>query len=68
MSITYDVFARKEHAEPLAQIGSVEVENSADVVEVSLAAYGPDSNWLEMLAVPRQEVVLVFSEYREPDQ
>jgi hypothetical protein len=68
MSITYDVFARKEHAEPLAQIGSVEVENSADVVEASLAAYGPDSNWLEMLAVPRKEVVLVFSEHREPGQ
>ena len=68
MSITYDVFARKEHAEPLAQIGSVEVEDPADVAEVSLAAYGPESNWLEMLAVPRQDVILVFSEHREPGQ
>jgi hypothetical protein len=34
MSITYDVFARKEHPEPLVYIGSVEVENPEDVYSV----------------------------------
>jgi hypothetical protein len=65
MSITYDVFARKEHPESLTYIGSVEVEHPDKVVEASLKTYGPESEWLEMIAVPHQEVTIVFSEQRE---
>lgn len=67
MSLIYDVFARKEYPEPLSYIGSVEVEQTDEVTEASLARYGPASDWLEMVAVPRQEVILVFSEHREPN-
>lgn len=62
MSITYDVFARKEHPEPLVYIGSVEVENPEEVTSASLKQYGPESDWLEMVAVPHQQVIVVFSE------
>jgi len=62
MSTTYDIFARKEHPEPLTYIGTVEVENSDTVNQASLAAYGPESEWLEMVAIPQPEVIVVFSE------
>jgi hypothetical protein len=62
MSITYDVFARKAHPEPLIYIGSVEVESAEDVIQASLKQYGPESDWLEMIAVPHQQVTVVFSE------
>ena len=62
MSITYDVFARKEHAEPLVYIGSMEVENAEEVAPASLKQYGPESDWLEMIAVPHKQVIVVFSE------
>lgn len=62
MVTTYDVYARKEHPDPLTYIGSVEVEDSDEVSQVSLAAYGPDSEWLEMVAIPQQEVIVVFPE------
>lgn len=61
MSTTYDIFARKEHPEPLTYIGSVEIENSDEVNQVSLATYGPESEWLEMVAIPKSAVILVFS-------
>ena len=66
MKTTYDLFARKQHAEPLAYIGSVEVESAAEVAEASLQQYGPAHEWLEMVAVPRQAVILVFSEKGSP--
>ena len=62
MSLTYDVFARKEHPEPLVYIGSVEVESAEEIVPASLKQYGLDSGWLEMIAVPHQQVIVVFSE------
>jgi hypothetical protein len=62
MSLTYDVFARKEHPEPLVYIGSVEVESAEEIVPASLKQYGPESDWLEMIAVPHQQVIVVFSE------
>ena len=62
MSTTYDVFARKEHPEPLTYIGSVKIENSDEVNQASLAAYGPESEWLEMVAIPQQEMIVVFPE------
>lgn len=62
MSTTYDVFARKEHPEPLVYIGSVEVESAEEIVPASLKQYGPESDWLEMIAVPHQQVIVVFSE------
>lgn len=66
MGIAYDVFARKEYPEPLTYIGSVEVDSADDVSRVSLEQYGPESEWLEMVAVPRDKVILVFSEQKEP--
>lgn len=65
MSTTYDLFARKEYPEPLTYIGSVVVEDADDVVRISLESYGPESNWVEMVAVPRQQVIMVFSEHKE---
>jgi hypothetical protein len=65
MSATYDIFARKEHPEPLIYIGSVEVEAGANVNAACLARYGPETEWLEMVAVPHQHVILVFSDKEE---
>jgi hypothetical protein len=62
MPTTYDIFARKEHPEPLLYIGSLEVEQAGQVAQASLEQFGPESLWLEMIAVPRQAVILVFSE------
>ncbi len=61
----FDVFARKEHQEPLLQIGSIEAENAEAAKVASLETFGPADEWLEMLAVPREAVVLVFSEHQE---
>ncbi len=65
MAIIYDIFARKQHPEPLVYIGSVEVENPEEVAAASLQRYGPESEWLEMVAVPQQQVIVVFSEKQE---
>lgn len=65
MRTTYDVFARKEHAEPLVYIGSVEVDNNEDVAKRSLEQYGPESDWIEMVSAPHNKVIVVFSEQKE---
>ena len=65
MTIRFDIFARKEHPEPLVYIGSVEVDSADQVAEASLAEYGPETDWIEMLAVPHQEMITVFSEQQE---
>jgi len=65
MSTTYDVFARKEHPEPLVYIGSVEVDKTDDATSAALKAYGPESEWLEMVAVPHQYIAVVFSDNEE---
>lgn len=65
MPTTYDVFARKTHPDFLEYIGSIEIDNPVDVSRISLETYGPESEWIEMLAVPRQKVITVFSEYGE---
>jgi hypothetical protein len=65
MAIIYDIFARKQHPEPLVYIGSVEVERAEEVATTSLRRYGPESAWLEMVAVPQQQVIIVFSEKQE---
>ena len=65
MTIRFDIFARKEHPEPLVYIGSVEVDSADQVAEASLAEYGPETEWIEMLAVPYQEMITVFSEQQE---
>ena len=62
MSTSYDIFARKKHPEPLAYIGSIEVEPGEQVVQASLEQFGPESEWLEMVAVPHKAVIVVFSE------
>lgn len=59
---TYDIFARKEHPEPLIYIGSVEAATTDDISRVSLKQFGPESDWLEMVAVPHGEVIVVFPE------
>ncbi|MEM7343552.1 MAG: hypothetical protein AAF485_04870 [Chloroflexota bacterium] len=61
MSIKYDIFARKEHAEPLIQIGSVDIEDPTEIETMSLTQFG-ESEWVEMVAVPHQAIQVVFSE------
>jgi hypothetical protein len=65
MPTTYDIFARKEHPEPLVYIGSIEVETPEEVAVMSLQQYGPESAWLEMVAVPQQQIIVVFSAQEE---
>ena len=65
MSTTYDIFARKEHAEPLVYIGSGEAHKDADVTPTGREKFGPESEWLEMVAVPHQQVIVVFPEKEE---
>ncbi len=65
MAIIYNIFARKQHPEPLVYIGPVEVEHPEEVAAASLQQYGPESEWLEMIAVPKQQVIVVFSEKQE---
>lgn len=61
MSTTYDVFARKEYPEPLIYIGSVEVDDPTQASKTVLEKYGPESAWLEMVIVPHEEIIVVFS-------
>ena len=65
MSKSYDVFARKEHPEPLVHIGSIEVDNADKATSAALEKYGPESEWLEMVVVPHQYLTVVFSESEE---
>ena len=51
--------------EPLAYIGSIEIDDPAQAAEISLEQYGPESKWLEMVAVPHQALTVVFSEESE---
>jgi hypothetical protein len=62
MPTTYLIFARKEHAEPLKCIGSVEAKDDPGAVAASLARYGPARAWLEMIAVPQPKIYPVFPE------
>jgi len=68
MPTTYAIFARKEYPEPLVYIGSIDVDDPAEVSKLSLEKYGPEDDWIEMLAVPHQDVITVFSENGEDDQ
>jgi hypothetical protein len=68
MSLAYDVFARKEYAEPLTYVGSVEVEEAAGVARACLDTYGPESEWLEMVAAPQTAVYRVFSKEQEASE
>ena len=61
----YDVFARKEYPEPLTYIGSIEADSDDAAIEGSLKKFGPESEWIEMLAVPQQEIITVFSASKE---
>ncbi len=65
MTTTFDVFARKEYPEPLVYVGSIDVDDGEDTAKVSLEKFGPDSEWIEMLAVPHHKIVTVFSEHEE---
>ena len=62
MTQTYDIFARKEYAEPLTHIGAVDAPGPGDVAGIALATFGPAENWLEMIAAPRRKIMVVFSE------
>ncbi len=63
---TYDVFARKEYAEPLVYIGSVEANNDENASQLSLNTFGPESEWIEMITVPHDKLIIVFTEQLEP--
>jgi 1,2-phenylacetyl-CoA epoxidase PaaB subunit len=68
MNLRYDIFARKTHPEPLVYIGSVEAIDANDAIKASLEKYGPEREWLEMVAVPHQAVIVVFPEPEEGSQ
>jgi len=46
-------------------MGSVQVEKPEEVAQASLEKFGPESAWLEMIAVPKQQVIVVFAEKQE---
>jgi hypothetical protein len=62
--IIYNVFARKEYPEPLTYIGSIEADSDDTAIEGSLKEFG-ENDWIEMLAVPQQEIITVFSAAEE---
>jgi hypothetical protein len=41
------------------------VNEAGEAARASLEKYGPESEWLEMVAVPHQQVIQVFPEPKE---
>ena len=60
----YDIFARKEYPEPLIYIGSIEADSNDAAIKGSLKEFG-ESDWIEMLAAPQQDIITVFSASEE---
>ena len=51
---TWVVFARKEYAEALTQVGTLELEPGQAVAERARQEYG--EQWLELVAIPEKRI------------
>ena len=51
----WEVFARKEYAEPLHHVGTV-TEEDEDLALVSARAIYDEQPWIEMIIVPRMSI------------
>jgi len=54
------VYARQKYDEPLHEIGTVEADD-VDLAKVYAQSIFDEFAWVEMVIVPRQEVVTVIS-------
>jgi 1,2-phenylacetyl-CoA epoxidase PaaB subunit len=51
----WEVFARKEYAEPLHHVGTV-TEEDPDLALVSARSIYDEQPWIEMIVVPRESI------------
>ncbi len=65
MSKIYTIFARKKHANPLEDIGTVTAASDDEASQLALQTYGPESQWIEMMLAPQPAIITVFSEQIE---
>lgn len=63
--IIYEVFARKNHEEPLMHVGSVNAPND-DLAKVHAWTAYDEETWVEMCVVRRQEVIPVLNSEGKP--
>jgi 1,2-phenylacetyl-CoA epoxidase PaaB subunit len=56
----YDVFARKARADPLRHVGRV-VAPDDDLAQAYARATYDEERWVEMVIVPREAVITVWS-------
>lgn len=61
----YEVFARKNHEEPLLHVGSVNAPNDELAKVHAWTAYD-EEKWVEMCVVPRREVIPVLNPEEKP--
>lgn len=57
--MTYLVFARTKHSEPLVSLGTVDAPDADAARETALQAF-PDDEWIEMIAVPQASALTVI--------
>ena len=53
--VVWEVFARKEYAEPLHHVGTV-TEGDEDLALVSARSIYDEQPWIEMIIVPRNSI------------
>jgi 1,2-phenylacetyl-CoA epoxidase PaaB subunit len=53
--VVWEVFARKEYAEPLHHVGTV-TEGDVDLALVSARSIYDEQPWIEMVIVPRDSI------------
>lgn len=61
----YEVFARKNHEEPLAHVGSVNAPNHELAKVYAWTAYDEET-WVEMCVVSRREIIPVLNPEEKP--
>jgi 1,2-phenylacetyl-CoA epoxidase PaaB subunit len=63
----YEVFARKTRQEPLRQVGSVVAPDDDLAMAYARATYD-EERWVEMMIVPRDAVIPLWSPGEEAEQ
>lgn len=61
----YEVFARKNHEDALAHVGSVNAPNDELAKVYAWTAYDEET-WVEMCVVCRQEIIPVLNPVEKP--
>lgn len=61
----FEVFARKNHEEPLMHIGSINAADE-DLAKVYAWTMYDEENWVEMCVVPRDSVIQITHECNIP--